>query len=212
MKNNSSAGISDALKKSRTRVRRQMVKPQVPQAGSLTLVEAHNEPVAQPSIPQELNPNVNKEKEVVKPKQEKVVVKKKPRSKPSLELKRFEARITPEYQVLVEKIEAKAQKQVHKENNGINKTEIFCGFLNSINSSTLNFSNINFKRGKNYGEATERIKEEVGESIKRASIKTLLEDVISGDSELFEEVFSKLPADKRKKFGSKVSTIAKAKK
>lgn len=225
-----SAGLADAAKHSR--IKRKAVRPPVAgrpflaaQESSPDLALKTNEQSAQEKEvatiePSEVKISVTPLKEVPqsqdsserqqvaekpkgKTKKKKTVVKKIGHTQP-----RFEVRLSGDHEKLVEDIQRKAFREAHVANKGINNSELFGGFLEAVRPfrKDLSFSRLDFKRGKLYGDGTERIKVEVGKSIQQSTFEYFLSAVESGEDEIVGKVLSSLSKERREKIAAQILT------
>lgn len=106
-----------------------------------------------------------------------------PKKKPGHTQPRFEARLSGDHEKIVGELIKRAFSETHPSNKGINNSELFGGFLEFIRpiAKRISFRAIDFKRGKLYGDGTEKIKVEVGRSLKKAALDSLLLAIETGD-------------------------------
>ncbi len=96
---------------------------------------------------------------------------------------RYEARLTDEHEKVVQNLHSKAFRESHPNNKGINNSELLGGLVEFISSFSkgVGFKNLDFKRGKLYGEATANIKKEVATSFEVACYQNLFKVLLSGN-------------------------------
>lgn len=111
---------------------------------------------------------------------------------------RFETRLSSDHQKIVTDAQAKAFKEAHSANKGINNSELFGGFLEFMRPllKKVSFKNLNFPCGKLYGDGTKKIKVEIGQRIERAAFEYFLDELAKGDNQNIVEILSSLPAEK----------------
>lgn len=215
----SSAGLADSAK--RARIIRKAVRPPVASRPLPTVAQAEaiREPLdSLPEVPElevsrpKVEENVERvtseaqtetaDKKVPK---KKAVIKKIGHTQP-----RFEVRLSGDHEKLVEEIQRKAFKETLPANKGINNSELFGGFLEAIRPyrKDLSFSSLSFKRGKLYGEGTERIKIEIGRIIQRSTFEYLLSAIEAGDDEVVRDVLQNLTPERREKILAQIITIS----
>lgn len=121
---------------------------------------------------------------------------------------RFEGRLSGDHEKLVEEIQRKAFRESLAANKGINNSELFGGLLEAVRPfrKEIRFTSLDFKRGKLYGDGTERIKVEVGKSIQRSAFEYFLTAIESGSDELVGEVLSSLSEETRQRLASQMLT------
>jgi len=121
---------------------------------------------------------------------------------------RFEVRLSGDHEALVGEVQRKAFKEAHIANKGINNSELFGGFLEAIRPfrKNISFSSLDFKRGKLYGDGTEKIKVEVGKSVQRSALEYFLSAIQEGEDEVVGEVLQALSKEQRKLLASKLLT------
>lgn len=225
----SSAGLADSAK--RSRIKRKAVRPPVagrpfpaPEDKPHEIEVKQEEPVSRTIEPSEVEAprpvqpeparreleespgsSVTEEQSTSKPKskKKKAVVKKIGHTQP-----RFEVRLSGDHEKLVEDIQRKAFRETLPANKGINNSEIFGGFLEAIRPfrKSISFTSLDFKRGKLYGDGTEKIKVEVGKSIQRSSFEYFLSAIESGGEEVVVEVLRSLSQEQRERLASKILT------
>lgn len=207
----SSAGLADIAK--RSRIKKRAVRPPVAGRPVATAEIKEEVPVITPEPVQEapVMPQVAPAPVEVVAKQEvslpvepakpekkgkKSAVKKVGHTQP-----RFEVRFSGDHEKLVEDIQKKAFRESLAANKGINNSELFGGFLESIRPylKSLSFSCLNFKRGKLYGDGTERIKVEIGKSLQRSSFEYFLAAIEAGDNDVVKDVLDSLSPERRAK-------------
>lgn len=222
----SSAGLADSAK--RSRIKRKAVRPPVAGRPLQSAQEISSEPAQisreqgsqeakVPTIePSEVETPVapriesdNSEVPAEKPDTEKSKSKKKKKTavkKIGHTQPRFEVRLSGDHEKLVEDIQRKAYRESLPANKGINNSELFGGFLEAIRPyrKDISFSLLDFKRGKLYGDGTERIKVEVGKSIQRSSLEYFLSAIESGEEGVVGEVLSSLPQERLEKIALKL--------
>lgn len=219
----SSAGLADSAK--RSRIKRKAVRP--PVAGRPfpapedkpheieAKQEQQVEPVSRTIEPSEVQAPAPVQREPAqmeaeeqatskpKSKKKKAVIKKIGHTQP-----RFEVRLSGDHEKLVEDIQRKAFRETLPANKGINNSELFGGFLEAIRPfrKNISFTSLDFKRGKLYGDGTEKIKVEVGKSIQRSSFEYFLSAIESGGEKVVGEVLSSLSEDAKQKIASRILT------
>ena len=216
----SSAGLADSAK--RSRIKRKAVRPPVagrpfpaPDEKPHEIEVKQEESVSRTIEPSEVQASAPVQPEPAqmeaeeqatskpKSKKKKAVVKKIGHTQP-----RFEVRLSGDHEKLVEDIQRKAFRETLPANKGINNSELFGGFLEAIRPfrKNISFTSLDFKRGKLYGDGTEKIKVEVGKSIQRSSFEYFLSAIESGGEEVVGEVLSSLSEDAKQKIASRILT------
>ncbi len=222
----SSAGLAASAK--RSRIKKRAVRPPVagrPVAGeskpeteeeaevkqqeAATIEPSEVEASAEPqpeSLESEAAPTEEPSPEKAKSKKKKkAVVKKIGHTQP-----RFEVRLNGDHEKLVEDIQRKAFREALAANKGINNSELFGGFLEFIRPfrKDISFSSLDFKRGKLYGDGTERIKVEIGKSFERASLEYFLSAIESGENGVVSELFQSMAPDRRDKIIAQIMALS----
>lgn len=112
---------------------------------------------------------------------------------------RYETRLTRDDQAVLDELHERAVKQVHKSNKGLYKPELFGALIEFIRPfhQRVSFRNIDFKRGRLYGEGTHLIKKEAGRSLQVAAARHLLEHLKLGASPEIATAVSQLSSEDR---------------
>ena len=170
-----SAGLTHTAKSSR--IKRKAVRPPVANFNYEPRPEVQSfEPseVEKPSEPSEVAPQ--QEEGASKPK------------KPGHTQPRFEARLSGDHGKIVEDLVGRAFRESLRANKGINNSELFGGLLEFVRPlrKKITFTGIQFRRGKLYGDGTERIKVEVGKALRAAALEQLVDDIVAGDDACLE--------------------------
>lgn len=214
----SSAGLADIAK--RSRIKKRAVRPPVAgrpgaaaemreEVPAVTVEPIQEEQLAQEVTAAPVEVIIRKESlvEAVRPerKGKKVAVKKIGHTQP-----RFEVRLSGDHEKLVEDVQKKAFRESLSANKGINNSEFFGGFLESIRPylKSLSFSCLNFKRGKLYGDGTERIKVEIGRSLQRSSFEYFLSAIEAGDNDVVREVLDSLSPERRARVAELINSAS----
>ena len=216
----SSAGLADSAK--RSRIKRKAVRPPVagrpfPAAEEKPheIEVKQEEPVSRTIEPSEVKVSAPVQAEPVRAEtEEQATSKPKSKKKKAVVKKightqtRFEVRLSGDHEKLVEDIQRKAFRETLPANKGINNSELFGGFLEAIRPfrKNISFTSLDFKRGKLYGDGTEKIKVEVGKSIQRSSFEYFLSAIDTGGEEVVGEVLRSLSQEQRERLASKILT------
>ncbi len=192
----SGAGLQSRAIESRIKIKKRNVKPpvvgrftqyievdEVPEVPTLqilkteTITEIAEAPKAQ--VPLKIEPKISKKKV-------------------TFTLPRYEVRLTKEHEKIVTALHSKAKKETPNDNNGVNNGELFGGFLEFARDlqPELSFRNIDFKRGKLSGEGTDKIKKEIGKSLKEATLRSFIKSLTEPESEVLSYISELSSEDK----------------
>jgi hypothetical protein len=96
-------------------------------------------------------------------------------------------------------VQRKVLKKAHLADKGINNSKLFGGLLEAIRPfrKNISFSSLDFKRGRLYGDGTEKIKVEVGKSAQRSASEYFLSAMQEGGDEVVGEVLQALSKEQR---------------
>ncbi len=184
----SGAGLQSRAIESRIKIKKRNVKP--PVVGRFTpyieVDEVPEVPSTEVIKTETLEEKTQASSAPVEVKKSQKPVKK----KVTFTLPRYEVRLSKEHEKIVTSLHTKAKKETPNDNNGVNNGELFGGFIEFVRElqPELSFRNIDFKRGKLSGEGTEKIKREIGNSLKEATVRSFIKSLTEPDSEVISYI------------------------